>query len=151
MSDSEKYAEDIQEFRAILDPSKFKVVETMEHHDPHPYCITDKHVVYASDKFGGRLGGAAIKDLEDQRGPSCGMYVDPAGKYTNGRRPGYTRCTLGYEEHKLLKILVVQAAKDLGNKEAGEEIFKIKELLMKKGYEGVAFKPSEFSIEGMPA
>lgn len=142
---------DLQEFRAILDPSKFKVVETMEQYDPHPYCITDKHVVHASDKFGGSLGSAAIKDLEGQRGPSCGMYMGPTGKYTNRRHPGYTRCTLGYEEHKLQKILVVRAAKDLGNKEAGEEIFKIKELLMKKGYEGVAFKPSEFSIEGMPA
>lgn len=50
----------------------FEVVDTIG--VPHPFCITNKHVVHASNKFSGRLGGEAILDLEGQyKHPSCGM------------------------------------------------------------------------------
>jgi hypothetical protein len=39
---------------------------------PHPYMITSKHVVYASDHHSGMLGEAAIKGAE-RNGHYCGI------------------------------------------------------------------------------
>lgn len=115
---------------------KFTVVEVHTDAVPHPYCVGPKHVAHASDKFGGMLGESAIKDLENHQGPSCCVKG----------------CSLRYEDHETKKALILQPAKDLGNEEAGKELFKIKSLLMEKGYEGVGLKPHpEYKIEGVPA
>jgi hypothetical protein len=136
----EKYAKDLEEYQAALNGGLFIVDRVYEESDPHPYCITSSHVVHASDHFSGVLGNEAIKSLEKSRGRGCcGMYVGPDGKFSNGKRYGYERCTLRYDEHVTKKILFVKLTRDLSNIEAASELFKIKELLGQKGYEGVGF------------
>lgn len=49
----------------------FEIVDTIG--VPHPYCITEKHVVHAADHYCGRLGLDAIKDMEKKYGKSCGV------------------------------------------------------------------------------
>ena len=39
---------------------------------PHPYCITARHVTWASDKFGCLLGDDAVESAE-KAGITCGM------------------------------------------------------------------------------
>jgi hypothetical protein len=62
----------------------FEVIDTIG--VPHPFCITGKHVVWASDKHFGKLGRDAIISYEKSIGgkPSCGV----------------PQCNLTFEKHE---------------------------------------------------
>ena len=92
---------------------------------PHPFVITAKHVVLASDRFGGILGETAIEEAEAQ-GIKCG-----AGG-----------CLLPLKEHikSNTAFLEVRSEKPLQeNKELRKFLFGIKPELEKLNIDGVAF------------
>jgi hypothetical protein len=98
--------------------------------EPHPYCITDKHVAYASDHHGGMLDERAIEHAE-KHGAKCG---------TKG-------CYLKHKEHISQKVLVIvlpnDASSDLNTiPELKEWLFSIKQQLIDDGVKGIIF-PSE--------
>lgn len=95
----------------------FEVIDTIG--VPHPFCITPKHID-AAQKYGGNLGEAAIKDLESNGRPSCGMR----------------RCNLMYEEHEQA-LLVRCNVKD--NDLLGTYLKSIIEMCEQDGYAGFSF------------
>jgi hypothetical protein len=96
---------------------------------PHPYCITGKHVVIASDSHGGILDVSAIEDAE-RRGAKCGIRG----------------CRLSYRDHTVQKALVIVVPKveDL-NAIPGLHAYllSIKEQATALGIEGFAFPTEE--------
>ena len=92
----------------------FQVVDTIG--VPHPFCITPKHIE-AAQQYGGMLGANAIKDLERNGHPSCGMR----------------NCNLMYEEHEQA-LLVRCQVKD--NDLLGAYLKSIIELCEADGYAG---------------
>ena len=97
-----------------FDTEFFSVRDTMG--VPHLYCIGSKHVVNASDNFGGMLGEAAIQDCEE-KGITCGMRG----------------CQLSYKEHETaLAINCKNKDKDL----LQSYLLSIKEQCEKDNYAG---------------
>ena len=93
---------------------------------PHPYCITDKHVVHASDNYSGRLGDDAIRSLEKKLNkPCCGVKG----------------CNLYYDEHEQALLVSVKSDKELNDlkDELNEYLLSIKEMCESDGYIGFAF------------
>lgn len=110
-------------------------------HKPHPYCITPKHL--GKHMY---LDSNTIKDMEENYGASCGMYIGPNGTYSNNYKSGYTRCTISYDEHtsdKLLfiKILVNKELKDLKSLEVYCK--SILPIMKKLKIDGIAFVAPE--------
>lgn len=94
---------------------------------PHPYCITERHVAYASDHCGGMLGAEAIERAE-RAGAKCGICK---GK-------------LKWKEHE--QALLVSCKKDI-NGEDGKADPELRAYLLKctpqaeaDGFAGFAFK-----------
>jgi len=98
----------------------FYVIDTIG--VPHPYCITTGHVAEASDHFCGRLGTEAIEAAEE-KGATCGICK---GKLT-------------YKEHQQA-LLVSCKCEANGNKELHEFLLSVKDMAVKDGYAGFAFK-----------
>ncbi len=94
---------------------------------PHPYCIGTKHVVVASDHFGGMLTEDTIRDAE-KRGAKCSTC-----------RRGEV---LPYDEHESQVALYIEVPqnRDL-NAVSGLHAYllSIKEQATKSGIEGFAF------------
>ena len=92
---------------------------------PHPYMITQKHVVYAADHCGGMLNDGAIKDAE-----------------RNGAKCGICKGELSYEEHKTALVVMCHGL-DMDKDESKEALQKyllsIKDMCEKDGYIGFAF------------
>lgn len=106
--------------------SNIKLVKIETAHIPHPYCITSKHVAWASDHFFGRLGHEAIVDAETHGKAVCGICK---GK-------------LKYGEHESKKTLFIEVPqnKDLNAVEGlNAYLLKIKPIVEKLGVEGIAF------------
>ena len=60
----------------MLDKNEFLKALNIDaiNHRPHMFCVSARHVSHAADHFGGMLGSAAIKSLEEKTGrPSCGV------------------------------------------------------------------------------
>lgn len=107
-------------------------------HNPHPYCITPKHL--SSDRM--YLDNDAIKEAE-KKGAHCGMYTSPDGKqYVNNDRLGWIPCSIPYDEHTSDKVLFIKA---LVNKEVKDlyglrtYLKRIKPIMKKLKIDGVAF------------
>jgi hypothetical protein len=64
----------------------FRITDTTMH--PHPYCIDSKHVIEASENWGGLLDRDAIIAAENK-----------------GARCGIKRCNLSFAEHE--EVLIV--------------------------------------------
>jgi hypothetical protein len=80
----------------VPEGAAFRVAGTTTvNHKPHPFCITPKHVAYASDHCGGMLGEEACKAAP------CG--IGRPGSPIRGEDP----CHLSYEEHTHDVALVV--------------------------------------------
>jgi uncharacterized protein with ATP-grasp and redox domains len=108
---------------ALKDQNLFLVKSVMDvNHKPHIFCITEKHVVYASDNCGGMLSDSAIKEYEKKHGPSCGMYVK-GNNIANHRISGYEKCTIPYSQHTSDNICFLQLLRN-GTKEEGQTILK---------------------------
>lgn len=93
---------------------------------PHPYCITNKHVVHASDNYGGMLGEGAIKSLEEKKGkPCCGVKG----------------CNLYYHEHGQALLIAFKSSKTLEElkPELNDYLLSIKEMAEADNYIGFAF------------
>lgn len=96
MSKSEEnFDKDLMKVYGWSKNKNFRVVDTLP--EKHAYCITPKHVTYASDHHGGMLGEEAIKGAEKE-GVDCGVR----------------ECIMKYEDHK--HGLVVQCLKEPKNK-----------------------------------
>lgn len=93
---------------------KYEVIDTIG--VPHPYCITHRHVAYASNNYGGMLGKHAIEQAE-KRGIKCGI----------------PKCNLAYHEHK--QAVAVRCLVD--DKDALQEyLTSIKDMVEADGYVG---------------
>lgn len=101
---------------------KFKIIDTIA--VPHPYCITPKHVAYASDHCGGMLGERAIRGAEEQ-----------------GARCDICKGKLSYDEHQ--RALLVEVTDDRELKDISElksYLLTIKKQAEADGFAGFAFK-----------
>lgn len=102
----------------------FAVIDTIG--VPHPYCIGPRHVVHASDKFGGMLGKEAIRDAE-KHGIRC---MTCKGK-------------LSYEQHEVALLvdckLPIEDQSGPGS-ELHAYLMKSKPLCEEDKYVGFAFK-----------
>lgn len=102
----------------------FTVIDTIG--VPHPYCITPRHVVYASDHHCGMLTADSIREAEE-----------------NGAQCGICKGKLLYDEHET--ALLVSCKKDIeADEEAKNELhkylLKLKDQAEKDNYVGFAFK-----------
>ena len=125
-------------FNAIPKPQNvvFHLLDVRKITQPHPYCITPKHVHVAADYHGGMLNESAIEDAE-RRGAHCGMKEQ-------GHLSPYKSnfCNLSYKEHKTDIVLFIEVPqiKDL-NEVPGLHAYlmSIKEQAEKLGVTGFAF------------
>ncbi len=102
---------------------KFEIIDTIG--VPHPFCITSKLVVYASDNHGGILGSTAIEEYEAKTSrPSCGMKG----------------CTLFYKEHETALVVEVDDDRELKDIPGLQEyLVECKPICEKDNYAGFAF------------
>jgi hypothetical protein len=102
----------------------FKGIRDVNYSQGHPFTIGSKHVVHASNKFGGMLGEEAIHNLEKNSGPSCA-------------HPG---CNAYYDDHKTDKGLFLQLLRNLENKEAADTLYQLRlRVLEPEKMAGIAF------------
>ena len=85
---------------------------------PHPYCITQRHVAYASDR--GRLDKEAIQEAE-RRGAKCGVRG----------------CFLPYEDHK--KALLIGCRSTTDQESLKAYVLSINEQVVAAGFAGYVF------------
>lgn len=83
----------IQEMPSVPEGAVFKLVKIETIWEPHPYCISPRHVAIAAN-FGGILGEEAIICAERK-----GVYCDTCKQ--NGH-------ILKYEEHKHYEALFIE-------------------------------------------
>ncbi len=119
-------------YQAILDPAGiFKVHDvTTCNHDPHPFMLGPKHISFASDHYGGRLGDACTTD---PRFPTCSSRG----------------CQLKYSDHISDLVCFLQAKKNCTLKEVEVELLLLKDHCEADGVDGFGFIQSDFEIEGM--
>ena len=111
----------------------FRLVKVEKISNPHPYCITPKHVEVAADQFSGMLGEDAIRAAEKQ-GAKCDICRQRAKR---GER------ILSFEEHEnplTLFVSVPNNRADL-NTISGLHAYllSLKPKLAELGIEGIAF------------
>ncbi len=108
----------------------FVVIDTIG--VPHSYCITPKHVVYASEHCSGMLDRDAIMQSE-HHGAKCGMHG----------------CTLPYDKHEQALLILCKAPMHISvkgrerevNKELHEYLLACKEKFTSATeFAGFAFK-----------
>ena len=109
--------------------SSFGLVEVKTVSMPHPYCITPKHVAYASDHYSGILSKDAIRDAE-----RAGACCDICRKSGNG--------ILSIDEHSNPLTLFIRVPQN-NNLNALEGLhaylYSNKAAFEKVGIEGFAF------------
>lgn len=102
---------------------KFEVIDTIG--VPHPYCITPKHVAYASDNCSGMLTAQAIRDSEEKARAKCGIC----------------KGELTYDEHEQALLVEVDDKRELKDiPELKDYLLSIKEQAEQDGFAGFAFK-----------
>ena len=122
MNDQDREAK-ITEVLATQDLYRCKSVDNINH-NPHPYMIGPKHVVYASDNHSGRLGEDAI------------LAGEKAGK-CNCAHPG---CNIPYESHsKGNKVAFLQLLRNGTNDEASKVLKDLVDQLGENFVEGFVF------------
>ena len=111
--------------RSTLEDPTFRLLKVENVMFPHPYCVTSKHVEYASDHGGGILSEAAIKGAE-RHGAKCGVRG----------------CNLSYQRHETSLTLFVEVPqhRDLNAVEGLHAyLLSIKEQATSLGIQGFAF------------
>ena len=103
----------------------FEIIDTIDY--PHSYCITHKHVEYASDNFNGMLGDEAINKFESVQNKGC---------------CGFKNCGLTLGEHKSALLVQINSTEPDLNKIPGlnEYLLSCKEQAIIDNIEGFAFK-----------
>lgn len=124
----------IAEFRERYGSTlNFRIIDTIG--VPHPYCITPRHVTWASDHWAGILNKESIIDSEKHGGARCDICEGQ----------------LSFEKHE--QALLVECDMDIHdntvppdnqgkiqmNEELHEWLKEIKERVGKDGYAGFAF------------
>jgi hypothetical protein len=102
---------------------------------PHPYCITPKHVAWASDRHAGLLSKEAVRDAEERGGATCDIC---RVRVRDGRQPH----VLSIDEHEnaMTVFLQVEQSYDLNAIDGlGPWLFEQKAEFEKLGIEGFAF------------
>jgi hypothetical protein len=99
---------------------------------PHPYCITPKHVEWASDHCGGMLTKDAIREAEQKHGAACDIC----------RKSG--RGIMSIDEHETQVTLFIRVPQRLraNLKEIPglhEYLIAHKEAMEAKGIQGFGF------------
>lgn len=127
---SNKINKDLEKY-GISRNKNFEVIDTIGF--PHPYCLTPKHVEYASKKFNGMLGNEALASAEKE-----GIYCFSCREIN--RRLGDP--ILKYNEHK--HNLLVACYKDMNKtkklkNEMKVYLLSIKDMCEKDGYAGFTF------------
>src|SRR5512140_2609383 len=90
---------------------------------PHPYMITSRHVVFASDYHGGILDEYAIRSAED-----------------HGCRCGRKGCNMRYSEHTCDHVAFVQLLCNTDQETARTQLLQLNEVIKKKqNVDGFAF------------
>lgn len=98
---------------------EFKSI-TNVNHNPHPFMIGSKHIMFCSENYGGILGDSCI---QDKRFPTCS-------------HPG---CNLGYESHTSDKVLFLSLLKDLAEDTAQSCLLSLKGILEADKIDGISF------------
>jgi len=107
---------------------------------PHPYCITTKHVAYASDHYHGILGKDAIIDAE-KHGAKCDICRKANKKHGSP--------ILAFDEHITQKTLFIEVPQnsDLNRVEGLHAyLLRIKPIADDLHIDGFAF-PTSFKKE----
>ena len=101
----------------------FAIIDTIG--VPHAYCITPRHVTYASDHNGGMLTKQSIIEAEEH-GAKCGICK---GK-------------LKYEQHEQALLVSCKRSwtEDLFRNELQSYLLTLKEQVEQDGFAGFAFK-----------
>jgi len=120
------YTDLLKEIPPVPEGATFTIQKIEKVTMPHPYCITSKHVVVASDHHSGILNEAAIEDAE-KRGAHCGMRG----------------CRIPYAEHVTSLTLFVAVPDNNGDLNKitglGQYLCSIKPTLERLKIEGIAF------------
>jgi hypothetical protein len=99
----------------------YRVIDTIG--VPHPYCITAKHVVVASNHYCGMLGKDAIRGAE-KTGVHCGIKG----------------CNLSYDQHEQALLVEVGFKGELKDAPGLKEyLLTIKEMAEADKFAGFAF------------
>lgn len=98
--------------------------------EPHQFMIGPRYVEHACDHHGGMLGEETVN--------AVGCYHPTP----------YGPCGRSAREHTHDTVLFLSLARALGNKEAADALFSIKEEMVKDKIDGVAFveTPEKFKI-----
>ena len=131
MTDTEK-SNHISEKLTSQDLYRCDSVSNINHH-PHPYVIGPRHIVYASDNWGGALGEKAIIAGEIAGKCSC----------------AHPKCNLPYEDHsKGNKVAFLQQLRNGTNDEANKILKDLVDELGENFVEGFVFidTPEKFRI-----
>ena len=101
----------------------FEIVDTIG--VPHPYCISPRHLAYASKYYGHILTEDGMRAAEKSGNAKCGVRG----------------CTLSFDEHE--HALLVACKQDIKDEAYKEELHQMllanKEEAEKNGYAGFAF------------
>ena len=98
--------------------AQFRIIDTIG--VPHPYCITPRHVVMASDHHNGILGVRAIEDAE-RLGTKCGVRG----------------CRLLYKQHEQALLVEVDDDRELNDiPELTPYLLSCKDLAIEGKYAG---------------
>lgn len=113
-----------EKYRGLLDTGGlFTVLKIQQvNHRPHLFVVGTKHVAYASDHCNGILSEDVCEKIP------CDHCREPISKHVSD------------------KALFLRLVRDLGNKEAADALFVIKEQFVKDGIDGVAFIKNGFRI-----
>ena len=108
--------------------ARFRCAGTRDIWVPHRFCVTDKHVAYASKHHH--------------------IYLTPEDIEASGAPCGVPGCTLSHSEHKPQVVLVVVLQDKLGRRlneveGLGEWLVSIKPKLEELGIEGIIFPSAE--------
>lgn len=118
----------LEDMPAVPENADFSLAKVEKLSLPHPYCITPRHVAWASDHYGGMLSEDAICDAE-KHGARCEIC-----KVNN--------LNLSYHEHKTNVTLFIKVPQNTDlNAIAGLHtyLYKNKPEFEKLGIQGFAF------------
>ncbi len=119
-----KNGKEVRESYGYSSKGNFSVMDTIG--VPHPFCITPKHVVHASDHCCGMLG------KESMNAAPCGMRFRGGG-----------RCQLSADEHETALLVACKAdmkgVDGKVNPELHEYLLSIKDQATQDGFVGFSF------------
>lgn len=122
---TKKYQQYAQEGQPLF--SKFTVLKVDYcNFKPHPYVIGVRHVVHASDHHSGMLGEETLRAIPCE-------YRSADG----------TGCHVPHDQHTHDTVLFLQLCRNLGNKEAADALFAIKDEMVADKIDGFAFVESD--------